>query len=54
VPYISGDAIQVAGLQRPLLLTDEEDGASLQHHADLLVRMGMFFDDRTRSEIDHR
>jgi 4-amino-4-deoxy-L-arabinose transferase-like glycosyltransferase len=54
VTHVAGNAIQIAGLQRSLLVADQKDGASLQHHADLLVRMRMLLNDRMRSEIDHR
>src|SRR5262245_33894441 len=39
VPHVTGNAIDVARPERPLLVADVEDGPALQDHADLLVRV---------------
>ncbi len=51
VPHATGNAVQIARSQCLLLIANEEDRLSFEDHADLFMRMCMFFDDRVGLEI---
>lgn len=50
----AGNEVHVAWNEHFLDITDLKQGATVDHHANLLVRMGMAFDDRMRLEHGER
>src|SRR5207244_2716100 len=54
MPYVAGDAVQVACLKRFLFRTNVKNGFAFEDHPHLFVRMRMLLDDRAWREVDDR